>query len=35
MYKKPTQPQTPNLSNAKKNIRVVERVPVAQGDKKN
>jgi hypothetical protein len=35
MYKKPTQPQTPNISNAKKNIKVVEKAPVGPLDKKN
>ncbi len=35
MYKKPVQPQTPNISNAKKNIRVVEKGPVGGVDRKN
>lgn len=35
MYKKPAQPNTPNISNAKKNIRVVEKGPVGAVDRKN
>lgn len=35
MYKKPTQPQTPNINNTKKSIKVVEKPPLGPLDKKN
>lgn len=35
MYKKPTQPPTPNISNSKKPAKINERAPVATTDKKN
>lgn len=35
MYKKPTQPPTPNVNNYKKPAKINERVPVPAADKKN
>ena len=35
MYKKPTQPQTPNINNSKKGTKVIEKAPVNVPDKKN
>jgi hypothetical protein len=35
MYKKPTQPPTPNINNSKKGTKINEKVPIGAGDKKN
>lgn len=35
MYKKPTNPPTPNINNTKKTTKVAEKVPLGSIDKKN
>ena len=34
MYKKPTQPPTPNINNNKKGTKVLEKAPLSSSDKK-